>query len=360
HSLINQGGLSHKSFCDLEDDLETSGCNGEASCSCVPGTECWTCDTLGGCGTSPAGRAAIFGFTGSSIREVGAAGSDAWGSVRMWTGECPPNEGHRNILSTSGVNVVGTGFHRGSGCWSVYAFSDFGKVDGLQIARIPSGIHRGNTLYANYYDPAGDPQSIHVIVDGNCHAMEIEIGAEAKTAPLTAIDLSAPDEPAILATLALPGGWSGYGESFAASTSTDLRGFASSYDGTTFWTVNVSDPESPIVASQIAFDGLLLGYLREARAFARDNDTTWVFDPSTVADASAAGSIAGAWLRDPEVEGDTLRVHDGQSVFSWDVSDVQNPTAQGELGVPLGCGERMLPAMRTETSSMPISWTGTS
>ena len=179
HSLVNQGGLTHKSYCELKDDLETSGCNGDAACSCVAGTECWSCDTLGGCGTAPAGRASIFGFPGASIQEVGAAGADAWGSVRMWTGECPPQEGHRNTLTASGVNVVGTGYHQGSGCWSVYAFSDFGKIDGMAIARIPSGVHVGNTFYANYYDPAGDPQAIHVVVDGTCHAMEIEIGAAA-------------------------------------------------------------------------------------------------------------------------------------------------------------------------------------
>lgn len=178
HSLVNQGGLTHNSYCDLKDDLEASGCTGEAACSCVAGTDCWSCDTLGGCGTSPSGRATLFGFTGSSVREVGAAGTDSWGAVRMWTGECPPQEGHRNTLSASGVNVVGTGHHRGSGCWSVYAFSDFGKIDGLPIARIPSAVETGGTFYANYYDPAGDPQSIHVVVDGACHAMEIEIGAE--------------------------------------------------------------------------------------------------------------------------------------------------------------------------------------
>lgn len=49
----------------------------------------------------------------------------------------------------------------------------------MAIARIPSGVNVGNTFYANYYDPAGDPQAIHVVVDGTCHAMEIEIGAAA-------------------------------------------------------------------------------------------------------------------------------------------------------------------------------------
>jgi MYXO-CTERM domain-containing protein len=176
HSGMNQGGLSHKSYCTLRSDLEASQCDGQASCSCVAGTECWSCDTLGGCGSSPSERAKLFGFKGSSVSEVGAAGAQAWGAVGMWTTECPSDEPHRNTLTGAGFNVVGTGVYSGAGCWGTYGFAEFGKLDGAEIPRIPSAAHVGSSFYANYYDPAGDPKGVSVVLDGECHDMAVELG----------------------------------------------------------------------------------------------------------------------------------------------------------------------------------------
>ena len=41
HSYINNGGLSHKSYCTLRDDIEATGCDGHADCSCQAGIY-WT------------------------------------------------------------------------------------------------------------------------------------------------------------------------------------------------------------------------------------------------------------------------------------------------------------------------------
>ena len=176
HSAMNQGGLSHASYCTLRVDLEESGCTGAASCSCVSGTECWSCDTLGGCGTGPSERAQLFGYGLGSVSEVGAAGTDGWGSVGLWTTECPGSEGHRNTLTSGGLGVVGTGFASGSACWGSYGFADFGSASVGERPRIASGALHGSRLYANYYDAAGDPQSIDVVIDGQCLPMAVELG----------------------------------------------------------------------------------------------------------------------------------------------------------------------------------------
>lgn len=166
-----------------------------------------------------------------------------------------------------------------------------------------------------------------------------ELGSHTPT--LTAIDISTPTAPTVVATLSLPGAWDGYGELVTASSPSDLRGFAASYDGTTFWTVDLHDVTSPALANDLSFDGRMLGYMRGSWAFARDDGTLWVFDPSTAADASAAAPVSGT-LRDPEVEGDELFVHDGGSVFAWDFSNPGSPGLQGKVDVPLGCAESLL------------------
>jgi MYXO-CTERM domain-containing protein len=192
HSLVNQGGLSHDSYCDLRDDIESTGCDGSAACACQAGTECWTCDTLGGCGTAYSGRMTRFGFTGTPRGECGAAGyGDFWSAVGGWVTENPCNSatvGHRNAVTGTNRNVVGTGSDFGSGCWSSYLFADFGEIDGLELPRIASAVHRPKagssstefTFYASYYDTGGsDPSSIHVVIDGTCHAMTVELGQNA-------------------------------------------------------------------------------------------------------------------------------------------------------------------------------------
>jgi len=188
HSLVNSGGLSHDSYCDLRDDIEATGCDGSAACACQAGTECWSCDTLGGCGTGYSGRMSRFGFTGTPRGECGAAGyGDFWSAVGGWVTEnCnSATEGHRTTVTAPNRNVVGTGSDFGSGgCWGAYLFADFGEIDGLELPRIASAVHRPQsgssstdfTFYASYYDAAGDPTSIHVVIGGGCNAMSVELG----------------------------------------------------------------------------------------------------------------------------------------------------------------------------------------
>jgi uncharacterized protein YkwD len=187
HSTMNDGGLSHASYCTLRSDLEASGCTGAASCSCEAGTECWSCTTVGGCGTGPSGRMNLFGFTGSTGGETGAAGySDSWSAVRGWvTEDCNSStQGHRYAVTSPSRNVVGTGYGSGGSCWSRFYFADYGSISGLTIPRIASGIHRPQTggistnftFYGNYHDPIGDPTSIYVVIDGDCRPMSIELG----------------------------------------------------------------------------------------------------------------------------------------------------------------------------------------
>jgi len=63
--IINDGGLSHNSYCTLRSDIGTTfedTCDGSASCACEPGSEHFTCDTLGGSGSSPWTRCGHFGY----------------------------------------------------------------------------------------------------------------------------------------------------------------------------------------------------------------------------------------------------------------------------------------------------------
>ncbi len=198
HSYINNGGLSHKSYCTLRDDIESTGCNGEADCSCQPGTECWQCGTLNGCGTSPAERDRIFGFTGSGTRENGgAAGGGGWDAtfsiVLTWATECGHgnNGAHRSNLLSAGSNVVGPGVvlgpqqgGQGGQCMGSYYFADFGHRDGVETPRMPAGIYWRSlangapaSFFVTYYDASGqDPDSVFVVLDGTCHEMNRELG----------------------------------------------------------------------------------------------------------------------------------------------------------------------------------------
>ena len=188
--IINDGGLSHDSYCDVRSDVESTGCDGSASCACQAGTECWNCTTLGGCGTGPSGRMNIFGYTGGTYGEIGYANpSDSWAAVEGWITEdlCnEPTEGHRNIITSGSYNVAGSGFAEGSSaCWARYYFTDFGNYGGTVIARIPSGVHYPETgssstnfeFRANYYDASGSPNSIDVVIDGTCYPMSVELGS---------------------------------------------------------------------------------------------------------------------------------------------------------------------------------------
>ena len=182
HLSVNGGGLSHQTFCTLRDDLESTACDGSAACSCVEGTECWNCDTLGGCGSGPGERAAIFGFPGG-VAEVGAAGyPSGWDAVGGWTTENPCESAtlaHRDTL-TGDFDVVGVGEASGGTCWGIYQFADFANVEGTVIPAIPAAAVRGGfgtaEVYANWFHVAGDPASIEAVVDGACMPMQVDLG----------------------------------------------------------------------------------------------------------------------------------------------------------------------------------------
>ncbi len=178
HLSKNAGGLSHQTFCTLDPAIATNGCDGAASCSCVAGTECWSCDTLGGCGSGPNERASIFGFPGG-VGEVGAAGYGPSGAATGWATECPPDEPHRNTLTSGGYNVIGTGSGTGGSCWGAYEFADFGSDPAAVVSRIASAVDHDGVLEANWYDVAGDPTSIDAVIDGACTPMEIAVGVNA-------------------------------------------------------------------------------------------------------------------------------------------------------------------------------------
>ncbi len=192
-SSVNDGGLSHDSYCELRTDIEATACDGSASCACESGTECWSCTTLGGCGTGYAGRMSRFGFTGSPVSECGAAGyGNSWDAVTAWVTENPCNSatvGHRNAVTSGSPNVAGTGSHYGPGCWPGFQFADFGSHNGLVTPRVATAIHRPEsggastefTFYASYYDLAGAPTAIDVVIDGVCHGMNVEIGEPGNT-----------------------------------------------------------------------------------------------------------------------------------------------------------------------------------
>lgn len=185
---LNGGGLSHDSYCTLRSDIEATGCDGSASCACEVGSECWGCGTGDGCGTGFATRMNLFGFTGSPRGENSAVGyGNGWRVVEAWMTESPcttGHEGHRNINTGDNINVVGAGFASGGDCWPTFYYSDYGAIGGLAIARIPSGIHRPESggagsefaFYGNYYDPAGPPAQMNVVIDGLCEPMTVELG----------------------------------------------------------------------------------------------------------------------------------------------------------------------------------------
>lgn len=184
-SALNNGSLSHDSYCTLRNNIGTtwgSTCDGSASCACVAGTAHFSCTVSGGHGTSFSDRADLFGFEAAS--EVLAAGaSDGWDATWLWMSECPSSptgEGHRLALTTA-YNEIGLGYVGSSSCnLSRFYAGDLGD-NGPAIYTLPAGIHRPQTgtsfdFYVNYYNTAGAPEVVRVVVDGTCKAMTLEIG----------------------------------------------------------------------------------------------------------------------------------------------------------------------------------------
>ncbi|MFO0723877.1 MAG: MYXO-CTERM sorting domain-containing protein [Myxococcota bacterium] len=180
--LKNMSGLSHDSYCTLKSDVATSGCDGSDACACQPGTQCFSCTTLGGCGTDPFARAGLFGWSANG--EVGAAGyADGWAAVEGWVTECPPQDGHRQILTGADKNAIGLGHAEGGGgCWSSFDFGDTGNLGGTAPV-LAAGVHRpeiGSSVeFYTTYASRGAATAVNVVVDGVCHPMSIEIGQPA-------------------------------------------------------------------------------------------------------------------------------------------------------------------------------------
>ncbi|MBN2497035.1 MAG: hypothetical protein JXR96_20755 [Deltaproteobacteria bacterium] len=195
HCQMNGGGLSHASYCTLEHDVATSGCDGAAACSCEPGSEHFSCTVNGGHGTDPFTRCALFGYDANG--EVGALGyGDGWGAVEGWVTECPDYEGHRRILLDADQfhSRIGLGYTGGQVC--EYAKLYFGDTGAGQasIPLMPSGSHRPEdseqpTFYVHLHDPGGEPESLHVVVDGTCHAMQLDAGEDARGTYRAAVDI---------------------------------------------------------------------------------------------------------------------------------------------------------------------------
>lgn len=178
--MKTNSGLSHKSFCTLKEDVGTTGCTGEAGCACKPGTEHFSCDTLGGKGTDMGTRASYFGFSANG--EVGAAGyGDGWSAVQGWVTECANQDGHRRILTGANIDVIGLGFAAGTGCWPSYYFGDTGRRT-VTLPTLVAGVHHPEhggattSFYVNYHDSVGVAASVTLVLDGQCHAMDKELG----------------------------------------------------------------------------------------------------------------------------------------------------------------------------------------
>jgi hypothetical protein len=191
NSRINAGGLSHDSYCTLRSDIASSGCDGSADCACEAGSEHFNCETLGGNGTSPSTRASYFGFGLNG--EVGAVGyGDGWAAVEGWITECAGADGHRRILTGGSASSIGLGYSGGGGtCWNTFYFGDTGASGAAQT--LPSGVHRPETgggsttftFYLNYYDAGGAPQSVDLVLDGQCHPMDRELGSDPNATYIT-------------------------------------------------------------------------------------------------------------------------------------------------------------------------------
>lgn len=197
HSTKNMGGLTHSSYCTLRQDIAATNCDGAAACACEPGSECFSCTTLGGCGTSFSARTALFGFGANG--EVGAAGyGDGFAAVRGWITECPPQDGHRQILTGGDKDAIGLGHADGGSCWSSFQFGDTAFL-GVQTAVLPSGVHVPETggagttfdFYVNYYSAAGGAQDVSVVIDGECTPMSIELGEATNATYKLALEVGA-------------------------------------------------------------------------------------------------------------------------------------------------------------------------
>ena len=186
NTFLSGGSLSHSSYCNLRSNVGTtygSTCDGNKSCACVAGTDDFSCVISGGHGTDFAARAALFGFDPSSSSEVLAAGHDSgWDAVWEWMKECPNNDGHRLALTSATYNQIGVGYHGGTSCgYSRFYGGELGN-DGPARYALPAGAHRPQTgtsfdFYVNYYNSAGAPQAVKLVVDGVCKAMTLELGA---------------------------------------------------------------------------------------------------------------------------------------------------------------------------------------
>ena len=182
--------LMHDSPCPLNPNVSQTGCDGAPACACQSpvGQACVNCANVApvnnGCGTPTFTR--IGYFSAIATGEVAAAGySDTFATVDGWVDEAAGSDGHRRNLLDQGItsNTMGFGHSSGAGCWSSFDVSDSGMQDGLAIPQIPTASPNparpadSARFYATFADPAGPPQSLVVVVDGECKAMSLELGS---------------------------------------------------------------------------------------------------------------------------------------------------------------------------------------
>jgi hypothetical protein len=190
---LQQSGvtLMHSSPCTLDANVGSNGCTGAPACACasaVPSScaNCANVPAVNNCGTDPFVR--IGYFTPIGTGEVVAAGyQDTWATVDGWVTEAAGSDGHRRNLLDQGIssNTMGFGHAGGSSCWSSFDVSDSGEQFGLPIPEIPTAAIQPaqpavgtSRVWATWADPAsGAPRALWAVVDGQCYAMQKELGS---------------------------------------------------------------------------------------------------------------------------------------------------------------------------------------
>lgn len=195
HATMLETGMAplmHESPCTLKSDVGTSGCDGHPACGCTTGTTCNSCDNCPA-GTSPFTRIQYFYAPGGD-GEVAAAGyGDPWGVMDGWVDEAAGSDGHRMLIDSGAMGLVGFGHAEGGGssaCWPTFDVGDLAssKPTPAKLASAapkPIGGAAGTyRIYATWSDPAGGaPLDLYAVVDGTCTAMMTkELGDPAKNA----------------------------------------------------------------------------------------------------------------------------------------------------------------------------------
>ena len=182
--------LMHSSPCPLNPNVAAANCDGSPACACASptGQACQNCGNVAAvnnCGTDTFTR--IGYFSNMATGEVAAAGyGDAWATVDGWVTEAAGSDGHRRNLLDQGINsnTMGFGHASGAGCWSSFDVSDSGFDGSLSIPAIPSAAVNparpsggSERFYATWADASGAPATLFVVIDGQCTALQKELGS---------------------------------------------------------------------------------------------------------------------------------------------------------------------------------------